>query len=106
MSLVVPQADANLLSLMEVVSSINGFFRGDTRVFEILNADDQVILTGENTGDGFWKCTLDDVQKSPVSSAAPMTPIANLSPMNLPRTPHLSILPSFPHRSSTLHLKS
>lgn len=62
-ALVVPHAEANLLSLMEVVSSINGSFQGNTEVFEILNADGDVILTGVNNGDGFWKCTLEDVQK-------------------------------------------
>ena len=62
-ALVVPKMEASLLSVMELVTNTGGSFHGDTQSMEILDSDGKVILTGHNRGDGFWKCTIEDVRQ-------------------------------------------
>jgi hypothetical protein len=63
-ALVVPKMGASLLSVMEFLRSTKGSFRGDEHVMEMLDADGQVVLTGHNHGDGFWKCTSEDLRSA------------------------------------------
>jgi hypothetical protein len=53
-ALVAPEADSDLLSLMELVKSCNGSFSGDKNKLVIKNGDGEVLLSARNFGDDFW----------------------------------------------------
>jgi len=53
-ALVVPEADSDLLSLMELVKSNDGSFSGNKDELIIRNGEGKVILKATNIGDNFW----------------------------------------------------
>ena len=62
-ALVTPEADSNLLSLMEMVKSNNGSFIGDKDHIIIRDGQDRTILKGFNRGDDFWTCEDHDLRE-------------------------------------------
>ena len=61
--LVVPKAEANLLSLRQLISE-GGTFKGDKDRLIVFDEGGEVKLTATNGGDGFWRCSYDDLKKS------------------------------------------
>jgi len=62
-AIVVPKAEANLLSLRQLISE-GGYFKGDRDALVVFDEKDRVKLTATHKGDGFWRCNYDDLKKS------------------------------------------
>lgn len=60
-ALIVPKSKVNLLRLMNIIKAFKGSFRGTEHELVVFTSNDQVILRGLDHGDGFWRCTFDDL---------------------------------------------
>ena len=69
-ALVTPEADSDLLSLMELVKSCNGTFHGDKTKLIVKNGEGNVMLSAKNLGDDFWSVTESDLASSISANAA------------------------------------
>jgi hypothetical protein len=70
-ALVAPKANANLLSLMEMVKYNDGSFKGDKHTLVVLDGKGNEILRGINRGDDFWSCSDKDLISTSSVSAYP-----------------------------------
>ena len=83
-TIIVPQAEANLLSLRQLVSK-GGRFEGDSHNLVVYDASGQPILRASDKGDGFWRCSYNDLTKIQLHD----TPITATS-FNVPYERHFS----------------
>jgi hypothetical protein len=58
-ALCIPEADANLISLMLLVKD-GGRFEGDRKMLRVFNKNDEIVLKAKNR-DGFWKCKMSEI---------------------------------------------
>lgn len=59
----VPESEASVLSVFQIISNNGGSFRGDMHTLDIMDRNGDTVLTGYNNGDGFWRSSLQDVRK-------------------------------------------
>lgn len=63
-TLFVPEADANLISVRQVLAKYQGRIQADNDHFTIMDKHNNVILQGRMKGrTGFWTCTMEDLLK-------------------------------------------
>jgi hypothetical protein len=70
-ALVAPKANANLLSLTEMIKYNDGSFKGDKRTLVVMDGNGNEVLRGVNRGDDFWSCLDIDLIPTSIVSAYP-----------------------------------
>lgn len=56
-----PNADANLISVRQLIEDYGGSFVGDTKALVIRDRDGEELITGRTKFGGFWACTYQDL---------------------------------------------
>eukprot|EP01039_Chlorochromonas_danica_P011881 gene11881-13412_t len=63
-TLCVPGADANLLSMMQLVEK-GGYIKANRAKLQVFADNGQPLLTARNNGDGFWRCSYRELTSLP-----------------------------------------
>ena len=68
-TIVIPGADANLISIKSLLKE-GGSFKGNNNELTIFDGNNNIIVTGRDHGDGYWRCSAKDLVKSSISAYA------------------------------------
>jgi hypothetical protein len=86
----VPKADANLLSLKLLIRN-GGRFEGNYSTMRVYDAQDNIIVTGIDNGDGYWSCSYKELFPTNTTAySSQIIPLQNVPEQKM----HLNYVPN------------